>query len=212
MYKTQCNNCFPNHITGTLIYQIIHDFSALFSTLFTLQKFTSLWGKLVHFTFPGPWRWTECQEKGAGGFLQDEWEFRLSKPQFSQQSLQIYAVSRWDYHMRTDAVTLHNIIFCPLMYTHPLVPLPAGLLFFFSCFTSNGRILILPLGFFIVLVNIYVFIHVLMCVIRHPDIISTPIQCLLSFSFQACFRFLNNVIQRPFIGVSWRYQIICFND
>lgn len=52
--------------------------------------------------------------------------------------------------------------------------------FFFSCFTSNGRILILPLGFFIVLVNIYVFIHVLMCVIRHPDIISTPIQCLLS--------------------------------
>lgn len=84
--------------------------------------------------------------------------------------------------------------------------------FFFSCFTSNGRILILPLGFFIVLVNIYVFIHVLMCVIRHPDIISTPIQCLLSFSFQACFRFLNNVIQRPFIGVSWRYQIICFND
>lgn len=84
--------------------------------------------------------------------------------------------------------------------------------FFFSCFTSNGRILILPFGFFIVLVNIYVFIHVLMCVIRHPDIISTPIQCLLSFSFQACFRFLNNVIQRPFIGVSWRYQIICFND
>lgn len=51
-----------------------------------------------------------------------------------------------------------------------------------------------------------------MCVIRHPNIISTPIQCLLSFSFQECFRFLNNVIQRPFIGVSWRYQIICFND
>lgn len=50
-----------------------------------------------------------------------------------------------------------------------------------------------------------------MCVIRHPDIISAPIQCLLSFSFQVCFRFLNNVIQRPFIGVSWRYQIIWLN-
>lgn len=89
---------------------------------------------------------------------------------------------------------------------------PTGtIFFFFSCFTSNGRILILPLGFFIVLVNIYVLIHVLMCVIRHPDIISAPIQCLLSFSFQVCFRFLNNVIQRPFIGVSWRYQIIWLN-
>lgn len=105
---------------------------------------------------PGPWRGAEHEEKGAGSFLQDEWEHWLPKPKFSQQTLQVCALPRQFVHIKPAAAHMSRPLFVPhSSHRHSSTPAASLLIYL------NRQRTFPPFGSFIVLVNIYVLTPVL---------------------------------------------------
>lgn len=84
----------------------LFSFRRLYVSLFRCNLTTRL-------VVPGPWRGAEHEEKGAGGFLQDEWEHWLPKPKFSQQTLQVCALPRLFVHIKPAAAHMSGPLFVP---------------------------------------------------------------------------------------------------
>lgn len=108
-------------------------------------------------TLTDAWRWARLEEKGAGGFLQDDWVVRVQKHKFSSQTLQVCALPRCCQHIKNSHCdSPQDLLATVRTNTQSLTQSPthlqvsympaASVLIGFSC---NGRKQIPPLSFFL---------------------------------------------------------------